>query len=174
MPRWNQIVERYLPWILRHRREERELDEEIRFHLQQEQNLLVERGQGPVDARQAAHRYFGNVRRVKEVTREMWSWTTGWREADDSNFRLLEFACDVGCPACTGVDVGAGKPGLDCVDHEGQVVVECFRDLLVALGTGPADEDVHSAMVARLLHCMQFLGRLALFGHVIEHNRNYR
>jgi predicted permease len=76
MPRWKQIAERYLPWVLRRRREERELDEEIRFHLQQEQNLRVERGEAPTTARQAAHRDFGNVTRVQEVTREMWSWTT--------------------------------------------------------------------------------------------------
>ena len=76
MPRWKQIAERCLPWILRRRREERELDEEIRFHLQQEQNLRVERGEAPTAARQAAHRDFGNVTRVQEVTREMWSWTT--------------------------------------------------------------------------------------------------
>ena len=76
MPCWKQIAERYLPWILWRGHEERELDEEIRFHLQQEQSLRVERGEAPTAARQAAHRDFGNVRRVKEVTREMWSWTT--------------------------------------------------------------------------------------------------
>src|ERR1700733_2991186 len=48
-------------------REDNELDEELRFHLQQEAQLRMDRGQSPQDARRLAQRDFGNVTRTKEV-----------------------------------------------------------------------------------------------------------
>jgi predicted permease len=52
-----------------------ELDEEIRFYLDQETKLRIERGESPEHARQAALRAFGNVTLVKETTCQMWGWT---------------------------------------------------------------------------------------------------
>jgi putative ABC transport system permease protein len=63
----------------RHAKAEAELDEEIRFDLEQETQLRVDRGESPEQARQAALRDFGNVALVKETTREMW----GGRLTDD-------------------------------------------------------------------------------------------
>src|ERR1700689_1232854 len=58
-------------WFWRRSREERELKEEIEFHLDQEAKLLGERGRDPEEAR----REFGNVTRARESTRETWGWT---------------------------------------------------------------------------------------------------
>jgi predicted permease len=66
----------------RHRRE-RELDEEIRSHQAMAARDKVERGDTPGDAGAAATREFGNVLRVKEITREMWGWgrlETWWQD----------------------------------------------------------------------------------------------
>ncbi len=49
-----------------------DLEEEIRTHLEMEEQENRERGMTPEEARYAALRKFGNVTRVKEETREMW------------------------------------------------------------------------------------------------------
>ena len=53
-------------------RADRELDEEIRFHLAEEARARVERGDSERDAMAAARRALGNVARVKEETRAVW------------------------------------------------------------------------------------------------------
>ena len=50
-----------------------ELDADIREHIERETQDNIERGMSPEDARYAAQRKFGNVTRVKEDTREVWS-----------------------------------------------------------------------------------------------------
>src|SRR5262249_22447863 len=59
--------------LLRRGRYEREMEEEMRFHLemQVEQNLTS--GMAAEEARYAARRQFGNQTWLKEVSREMWS-----------------------------------------------------------------------------------------------------
>ena len=50
----------------------RDVDDEIAFHLAEEARLREGDGASPVEARAAAHRAFGNVTLVREVTRDMW------------------------------------------------------------------------------------------------------
>ena len=50
----------------------RDLDDEIRFHLTEEARLQSERGLSDDDAALAAHRAFGNVALAKEDTRAVW------------------------------------------------------------------------------------------------------
>ena len=50
---------------------ERELDEELRFHLEKETEQNLARGMGPEEARLAALRSFGGVERVKEESRDV-------------------------------------------------------------------------------------------------------
>jgi predicted permease len=52
-----------------------ELDADIREHIERETQDNIERGMIPEEARYAALRKFGNVMRVKEETREVWSLT---------------------------------------------------------------------------------------------------
>src|SRR5258708_1968485 len=53
-------------------RRERELDLEIQAHLRMAQADRRARGESPEEAAAGARREFGNLGRVKEVTREMW------------------------------------------------------------------------------------------------------
>src|SRR4029434_1167601 len=62
-------------WSRRQQREA-ELDAEIRSQLDKAIRERIERGETPDEARANALREFGNVGLVKEVTREMWGWTT--------------------------------------------------------------------------------------------------
>ena len=50
-----------------------ELDQDIGDHIERETQDNIERGMSPEEARYAAVRKFGNVTRVKEETREVWS-----------------------------------------------------------------------------------------------------
>jgi hypothetical protein len=55
-----------------------DLDRDIREHIQMETQDNIERGMSPEEARYAAMRKFGNVTRVKEETRAVWSFV--WLE----------------------------------------------------------------------------------------------
>jgi predicted permease len=57
----------------RGRRMLQQLDQDIQEHIERETQDNLERGMSPDDARCAALRKFGNVARVKEDTREVWS-----------------------------------------------------------------------------------------------------
>src|ERR1700726_1437288 len=56
--------------LFRHAQADRDLDDELRFHLAQETQLLVDRGASPEDARRAARRSFGSFDVVKEQCRD--------------------------------------------------------------------------------------------------------
>src|SRR5438445_9645129 len=55
-----------------------DIDQDIRDHIEKETQDNIERGMPPEEARYAAVRKFGNVTRVKEETREVWSFD--WME----------------------------------------------------------------------------------------------
>jgi predicted permease len=55
---------------------ENELDRELRDHLELDAEAKMDRGLSAGEARYAAQRDFGNTTLVKEVTREMWGWTS--------------------------------------------------------------------------------------------------
>jgi putative ABC transport system permease protein len=57
----------------RRKRMLQQLDDEIREHIETETQDNIARGMSPEEARYAALRKFGNVTRVKEDTREVWS-----------------------------------------------------------------------------------------------------
>jgi putative ABC transport system permease protein len=56
------------------RREEEALDDEIRFHFEEEMKDRISAGMPAADAEAEVRRAFGNVTQVKEVTRAMWGW----------------------------------------------------------------------------------------------------
>jgi predicted permease len=66
------------------KRLERDLEEELQFHLEKRAEKNRKLGLGAADARVAARRRFGNVTLVKEDCREMWIFTwaeTLWQDA---------------------------------------------------------------------------------------------
>lgn len=56
-------------------RQERDLQDEIDFHLAIEVEERIAAGQSPDEARASARRAFGNVPLIQDVTRHMWGWT---------------------------------------------------------------------------------------------------
>ena len=80
-----------MPWqiyvrlrsLRRWRRQEAELDEEIRFHLAEEMEERIAAGMSPDEARAAARRDFGNVPLMRELARETWGWGPAERLLQD-------------------------------------------------------------------------------------------
>ena len=69
--------------LRRWRRQEAELDEEIRFHLAEEMEERIAAGMSPDEARAAARRDFGNVPLMRELARETWGWGPAERLLQD-------------------------------------------------------------------------------------------
>ncbi len=72
--------------LFRRAESEVELNEEIRFYLDQEVQLRIDRGASRRDAIEAARRDFGNLTLVKEATRHAWGWM--WLESLFGDIRL--------------------------------------------------------------------------------------
>jgi predicted permease len=74
--------------MFRRRRMLQQLDDEIREHIETETQDNIARGMSPEEARYAALRKFGNVTRVKEDTREVWSFVWLEQLLQDVRFAL--------------------------------------------------------------------------------------
>jgi predicted permease len=85
MPPWK----RFTNWITG--RADRELDRELRAHLDLEAEEQRERGAETEQARYAARRAFGNSTAIKEETRAMWGWTSLEQLAQDLRFAARIF-----------------------------------------------------------------------------------
>ncbi len=96
-------------WSLTHRRQmERELAEEMAFHLEMEAAKLAARGLPAEDARRAATHRFGGVEGVKEECREE-SGILGWeRLRQDLRFTLRSLSHNPGFAAAVIATLGLG------------------------------------------------------------------
>ncbi len=70
------------------RKRESDLEREIRTHLELEAAERIRDGASPEEARHAAARAFGNVTRVREDAREVWTWMWLERIAQDVRYAL--------------------------------------------------------------------------------------
>jgi predicted permease len=73
------------------RKQDEQLDDEIKSHLEMAKRDRVDRGASPDDAERAARRQLGNVTLVKETTRETWGWTSLERFTQDLRYGLRCF-----------------------------------------------------------------------------------
>src|SRR5262245_9346250 len=71
----NQLIQlwRRLFFYLMHNQFDRELEEEMKCHLEMKAKENAEAGMEPLEARYAAQRQFGNRTLLQEVSRDMWS-----------------------------------------------------------------------------------------------------
>jgi putative ABC transport system permease protein len=79
---------RRLLFYARRNRFDRELEEEMRFHLEMKAEENLAAGTSPDEARYAAHRQFGNQTLLWEVSRDMWSYRILETLAQDLRYGL--------------------------------------------------------------------------------------
>src|SRR5207249_2964282 len=79
---------RKLRWLTERRRKEAELQEELRFHLEEEAGEHQEQGLAAEAARRAARRELGNLALVQEDTRAAWTWTFAEQLVQDIRYGL--------------------------------------------------------------------------------------
>jgi putative ABC transport system permease protein len=114
---WSELRYR-LRAIARRGSVERELDDEVRFHLEREIEKHVQRGVPPADARRLAAVSFGGVTRIKDDTRDARGIGLWERGAQDARYALRGlrarplFAAAVITTLALGVGVNAAMFGV--------------------------------------------------------------
>src|SRR5688572_8819088 len=96
--------------LVRRRRVESELDDEIRFHLEAEADEQRATGLSEADAGRAARRDFGNVILIRETMREAFGWGAADRLIRDvrDGYRTLKSAPIVSIVAILSLGLGIG------------------------------------------------------------------
>ena len=84
--RWINRMQKTLSTLFQRSRETARLDEEMRFHLEQEIADRVSHGATPEHARREAMRQFGNPTLLRDNARSGWSW--GWLETLGRDLRF--------------------------------------------------------------------------------------
>src|SRR5262245_19914195 len=67
---WARVVAARLRGLFEYKRLDRELDDELRFHLEMQSEDNLKAGMNPAEARNAALRSFGRLEHMKETYRE--------------------------------------------------------------------------------------------------------
>ena len=120
MTTWLGELGRRLLMLARWRRFTRDLDEEMRLHLELRQRDRMARGAASDEALRAAHRQFGNPTRLREISREMWGWGSLERLLQDLRYgmrmALKSPASSLGVVLILALGIGASTALWSIVD----------------------------------------------------------
>src|SRR5262245_9836382 len=103
---WGEL--KYLVAKLNRKRADRELEEEIRTHLELETQEMIEEGLSPEEARDAARRRFGNQTLSMEVSRGVWGFRSIEALSQDLRFGIRMFLKSPGMTAVLILTIALG------------------------------------------------------------------
>src|SRR5262245_40563445 len=99
---------RKVTWWLRRTRKEDELREELQFHLDEETDERRGDGLTESEARRAARRDLGNMTRLQEETRTLWTWTLVEQFTQDVRYALRTMVKDRAFTAVVAASLALG------------------------------------------------------------------
>src|SRR2546428_5620717 len=108
---WLGEMWRRLGGLLRGTRLDRDLEDEMRLHVDLKAQKLIESGVEPDEARYRAQREFGNALRLKERSQEVWQWRPFEEIAQDLRFAFRMLRRSPGFTAGCGSALGVGGGG---------------------------------------------------------------
>ncbi|MDQ2945323.1 MAG: permease prefix domain 1-containing protein [Acidobacteriota bacterium] len=89
----------------RRKQSERDLERELRSHLELESEEQQEQGLPAAEARYAAQRAFGNITLTKEEVRHVWGWTSLERLGQDLRYGLRTLLKNPGFSSLTVTEI---------------------------------------------------------------------
>ena len=135
------------------RRIARDVDAEIAFHVAMRREQLERDGTPPADADRLARRQFGNVTRLREDTREMWTFPSLESVVQDVRFALRMLRRNRGFTAVAiltlALGIGANTAIFSVIDH---VLLSPLAfeepDRIVSLWTVPTGDPTRRSQVS--------------------------
>jgi predicted permease len=99
---------------------DREIDDELRFHLETEAEAQLEAGASPVEAQQNARRELGNLTLLKEETRMIWTWHWWEQFSQDARYSWRQLvkspATSAAAVLSLGLAIGACMAAFRLID----------------------------------------------------------
>jgi putative ABC transport system permease protein len=107
--------------VVKRRQLDRDLAEELEFHLAMREEKLIEQGMPPREAHYAARRGFGNAVSLKERSRDQWSFPSLESLIQDVRFGLRQLRLNLGFTAVATLTLALGIGGTTAIFS----VIEC-------------------------------------------------